>query len=165
MRVAAAIAAVALLANAESRSDAPAVAACMREAAVEAWLRKFDQDLHALRYHALPETDFFEVGASKLELAMNELSERSFAPLDELLLTELCGNTYRRQDGKKPYLVRAVYGNTPAPFAVFSREGQLFIVHVGMRQGERWFRKSALIVSLPEPPKTVYVAADVASPH
>ncbi len=150
----------------ESRADAPAVAACLRGADAAAWLTlETEPDFSDLRYYALPATDFFEVGASKLDLAIDELSEKSIVPLGELLLAELCGSSYRPVEGKKPYLVRAVYGNTLAPFTVFSRKGELFVLHAGMRAGERWFRKSALIVTLPETPNSVQVVADVVSPH
>ena len=150
----------------DSRTDAPAVAACLRKADAAAWLTpETAPDFSELRYYALPATDFFEVGASKLEVAINELSEKSIVPLDELLLAELCGSSYRPTEGKKPYLVRAVYGNTLVPFSVFSRKGKLVVLHAGMRAGERWFRKSALIVTLPETPNSLQVVADVASPH
>ncbi len=151
---------------AEERNDWAAVPVSARAADGDSWLTpKIERELHDLRYYALPETDFFEVGASKLELAIDELSERSFVALDELLLAELCGTTYRPQKGKKPYLVRAVYGNTPAPFGVIDFKGELFISHCGMREADRALRKTALVVTLPDPPKNVHVAADVVAPH
>ncbi len=133
----------------------------MREADAKGWLTPRVENEHALRHSLLPVADVYEVVASELQVAIGDLSDASILPIETWQAELFAGGHYRCGEGKKPFLVRAVYCNAQIPFSVASFEGALYVQHLAFGKGSEWLRKSALIVNLREAPKALHIAAGI----
>jgi hypothetical protein len=110
----------------------------------------------------LPRSDLYEVGASKLGLSsIRDLPESGFRVLKESGASHLTGAYYQCPSGKRPYLVRAVYGK--GGFGQFraERRGSSLTIVWGdpltlqiARSGE--YQSSAVVVNLDFTPDEVY---------
>src|SRR5262249_43929072 len=104
----------------------------------------------------LPETDFFEVRVTRLMAAVDILKEKPAVALSEELARYYAGPLYKVEQGKKPYLVRALFANYTGKHTLFYRDGNLLVRHDSLgHHFEPQF--SPLIVNLSNEPKKVFV--------
>jgi hypothetical protein len=110
----------------------------------------------------LPRSDIYEVGASRLELSsIRDLPAAGFREIKEPGAIAYTGDYYRCPAGKRPYLVRAVYG--VGGFGKFRAErrgnslaiiwGDLMAFHIDRLEN---YRRSAVVVNLDFTPDEVY---------
>jgi len=110
----------------------------------------------------LPRADIYEVGASRLDLSsIRSLPASGFRALKEPEAIYYTGDYYSCPSGKRPYLVRAVYGKSG--FGKFHAErrgdslaivwGDLMALQIA-RSGE--YQGSAVVVNLDFTPDEVY---------
>ena len=106
--------------------------------------------------------EVFEVVASKVSAATaGELGKYSIASLTVGRAKYFTGQYYHCSAGKKPYLVRAVYGSGGTGVYRVRQIGQsLVITHESIGE-EAIYTKSALVVNLDFEPKEVYVVASI----
>jgi hypothetical protein len=97
----------------------------------------------------LPETDIYEVVATKETAALiRELADKKFVLITENTAKYYTGHYYRCPPGKKPYIVRAVYGQGgTGNYAVFKRGDELLVHHASLGSTTAT-HKSALIINL-----------------
>ncbi len=104
----------------------------------------------------IPETDFFEVRVTRLMTAIDRLKEKSAVALTEDLARSYVGPLYKAEQGKKPYLVRALFANYTGKHTLFWQDGNLLVRHDSLGHHlEPQF--SPLVVNLPAEPKKVFV--------
>ena len=110
----------------------------------------------------VPKDDVYEVLASKLLFALDDLVKKEIKPLTEAEALLLAGHHYRNGSGKKAYLVRAVWvGEMPFHVST-SGNGDVLMIQDGSVGDHRTpFMKSALVVNLTTPPEKVLVGAYV----
>lgn len=97
----------------------------------------------------LPQTDIYEVVATKETSALiRELADKQFALITENTAKYYTGHYYRCPPGKKPYIVRSVYGQGgTGNYSVHKRGGELLVHHASLG-GATAAHKSALIINL-----------------
>ena len=106
--------------------------------------------------------DFYEVSASKEAIAvLFDLKTDSIMPLTESRAQWYTGHYYKCKKGKKPYLVRAIYGQGGTGRYTLSKIGtSLWVMHGSL--GAPAMHRSALIVNLDFEPTSVYVTRSIA---
>jgi hypothetical protein len=106
--------------------------------------------------------EVFEVVASKASAATTaDLGKSAIVSLTPGRAKYFTGEYYRCSAGKKPYLVRAVYGFGGSGAYRVRRVGQSLVVTHESIGEEATYSKSALIVNLDFEPKEVYVVASI----
>lgn len=127
------------------------------------WLRSPPKDNISGEWIGLPETDTYEVVASKEIVALiRDLADKDIAPLSEVTAKYFTGHYYRGERGMKPFLVRAVYGHGGTGGYTVSRRGNdLLIRHDSLGRSSA-YHKSALVVNLDFAPRQVYIVASIA---
>ena len=105
---------------------------------------------------AIPETEFFEIVASRLVNAESDLQKVGAVPISEAKARSYTGEYYRCANGKRPYLVRAVYGSAgTGSFMVVKNDGGLWVVH-GSVSAVVTYSKTALVVNLDFEPTAAF---------
>ena len=105
---------------------------------------------------SLNREDFYEVSASKETVAVLDLEPKSIISLTEEQARWWTGHYYKCEQGKKPYLVRALYGQGGTGAYSLFRLGSALVVSHGSL-GDPAMNRSALIVNLDFEPMEVYV--------
>lgn len=142
------------------------MAACVCQAADDqagrAWLRPPPGNAYA-EWVPLPETDVYEVVASKEIVALiRDLPAKPFAALSEDTAKYFTGHYYRAGRGKKPFLLRAVYGQGGTGGYKVSRRGNDLLVSHRSLGHHTAYHKSALVVNLDFTPRRVYIEISMA---
>jgi hypothetical protein len=109
----------------------------------------------------VPDTDICEVPASKAKNAIFELTSRTYLALDETTSKFYVGDCIKRVPGKKPYLVRAVYGYKKTGGYLVRRMGNDLLVYHGSLGHSNTYTKSALVVNLPYTPSRVLIEVGI----
>jgi hypothetical protein len=112
---------------------------------------------------ALDQSDVFEVVASKVSVAISsELSKKQIVQVSEQTAMYYTGTYYRCPQGKKPYLVRAVYtfGGTGS-YLVVRHLDSIWVEHHALGRAPFLHTKSALVVNLEFAPFAAYATASV----
>jgi len=110
----------------------------------------------------LPRSDVYEVGASKLGLSsIRELSETGFRVLSEPEACHYTGQYYACPAGKRPYLMKAIYGKGGfGQFRVERQGSKVSIVWADLMalqiQRKEAYRRTAVVVNLDFTPEEVY---------
>ena len=111
----------------------------------------------------LPETDIYEVVATKETSALiSELADKEFALITEDTARHYTGHYFRCPAGKKPYLVRAVYGQGGTGGYEIYKRGKELLVHHHSLGGATLVNKSALVVNLDFNPVSSYTFLELA---
>jgi hypothetical protein len=108
----------------------------------------------------VPSSDIYEVVASKMLFAFDELAKTSFVSLTVDQAKFYAGRCYHLEPKKQPYLVRLVYCSE-GPWNVFTADGKVFVENITAGSFGTIFRKSALVVNLESPPTAAFVYAAV----
>ena len=110
---------------------------------------------------ALNDEDFYEVSASKEAIAVFDLKTESILPLTEDTAKWYTGHYYKCAKGKKPYLIRAIYGQGgTGGYSLYRIGSALWISHGSL--GSPAMNRSALIVNLDFEPTNIYVTRSIA---
>lgn len=127
------------------------------------WIHRPPGKFQWVDWTKLPETDIYEVVASKEIVALvHDLAGMDFKAVDEIDAKNFTGHYYRCPAGKKPYLVRAVYGQIGnGSYKVYKRGNELLVFHSSLGS-EIVSHKSALIVNLDFTPRSSYTFLEVA---
>jgi hypothetical protein len=127
------------------------------------WLREPDlDDVQNEQYLDIPNTDIYEVTASKVDIALMELEQTSISKLSPELATWYTGHYYTCPEDKQPYLVRAVYGHAgTGAFSLKRLDDDLLIVHRSLGHSTI-YQKTALVVNLDYEPDQIYIRATIA---
>ena len=105
----------------------------------------------------LPLTDVFEVSATKLPIAMtHDLKDVEFLALDVDRAKWYVGRHYAAFNGKRPYLVRAIFENGGTGRFTIYRNGDALIVHHGSLGRPHIKFPLALVVNLDFQPRRIY---------
>ena len=127
------------------------------------WLRPPPENKSAGDWIPLAATDVFEVVASKEIVAiLRDLPDKPFAPLTDDQARYFTGTYYRKESGKKTFLIRAVYGQGGTGRYTVSHRGNDILVDHGSLGHQSAFHKSALIVNLDFEPHELYLVAEIA---
>ena len=106
--------------------------------------------------------EIYEVVSSKVDVAINRLSERNIVKITESQARWYTGNYYQCSDGKTPFLVRAVYGyGGTGKFRLWLNKNMLLIEH-GSLGDEYVMNYTALIINLDFEPESLYVNLHIA---
>lgn len=127
------------------------------------WLREPDLEVEqSEKYLDIPQTDIYEVTASKIGFAFMELEQTSIFKLTPELAVWFTGHYYTCPPGKQPYLVRAVYGHAgTGAFSLKRLEDNLLILHQSMGHSTI-YQKTALVVNLDYEPDQVFIRVKIA---
>ena len=127
------------------------------------WLREPDvEDAQSEKYTDIPNTDIYEVTASKIDIAFRELEQISIVKLSPELAIWYTGHYYTCPADKQPYLVRAVYGHAgTGAFSLKRLEDDLLILHQSMGHSTI-YQKTALVVNLDYEPDQVFIRVKIA---
>ena len=127
------------------------------------WLREPDiDDIHSEKYPDIPESDIYEVTASKLDMALIELQQTSISKLSPQRAIWYTGHYYTCPQGKQAYLVRAVYSHAgTGAFYLKRLEHDLFVGH-GSLGRSTIYQKSALVVNFDYEPDQIYIRVMIA---
>jgi hypothetical protein len=127
------------------------------------WLREPDaEDAQSEKYTDIPQTDIYEVTASKIAFAFMELEQTSIYKLSPELAIWYTGHYYTNSAGKQPYLVRAVYGHAGTGAFSLKRLGDdLLVVHQSLGHSTI-YQKTALVVNLDFEPDQVFIRVKIA---
>ena len=126
------------------------------------WLREPDaESIQNEKYPDIPQTDIYEVVASKIAFALTELEQTSISKLSPELAIWYTGHYYTMPPGKQPYLVRAVYGHAgTGAFSLKRLENDLLVLHQSMGHSTI-YQKTALVVNLDYEPDQIYIRAKI----
>jgi hypothetical protein len=124
------------------------------------WINDRKQFPPELARRPVPSSDIYEVVASKMLSAFDELAKTSFVSLTVDQAKYYAGQCYHLEPKKQPYLVRLVYCSE-GPWNVFTSDGKLFVENITAGSFGIIFRKSALVVNLEYRPTAVFVYAAV----
>ena len=107
--------------------------------------------------------NIYEVVASKVDVAvLGDLENQAFAAISRDDARWYTGAYFTCQEGKTPYLVRALYGHGGTGTYVVSRDGRkLLVEHESLGRSNR-ADKSALIVNLDFAPDAVFTVVRIA---
>ena len=132
------------------------------QAGVE-WLREPDlEDIQSEKYLEVPQTDIYEVTASKVNFAFSTLEETSIAKLAPESAIWFTGHYYTCPPNKQPYLVRAVYGHAgTGAFSLKRFDDNLLILHQSLGNSTI-YQKTALVVNLDYEPNQVFIRVKIA---
>jgi hypothetical protein len=110
----------------------------------------------------IPNSDVYEVTASKLDIAIMELQQTSVSKLSPELAVWYTGHYYNCPPGKNAYLVRAVYGHAgTGAFSLKQIDDSLLIIHQSLGRSII-YRKTALVVNLDYEPDQIYLRVSIA---
>jgi hypothetical protein len=129
----------------------------------EAWVRRPPGNFEWNEWKELPKTDFYEVAVSRAGLAFSrELAEKPIMLIEPDTARDFTGPGYACPPGKKPWLVRAVFGHGGTGHYTISRRGNELLIHHTSLGRTSPTNKSAIIVNLDFTPTAVYVFRSVA---
>jgi hypothetical protein len=107
----------------------------------------------------LPAADIYEVGTSRMaNHLVSEMLACGFKELSEAEAMRMTGHHYARAAGKRPFLVRAVYGQDGiGAFRVERKANNLAVIWGGFPGlSDHGTGQSALVVSLDSAPTKIY---------
>jgi len=138
-----------------------ALAVDMRDG--KAWLHPAPSTCTFENWKELPDSDYFEVPASKEYVAeLRDLTHKRFVLLTQETAQYYIGEHYLRPSGKRPFLVRAVFANGgTGSFKLYRCGDALLVSHSSLGHAAVYYR-SALVVNLAFTPKDVYTDVQVA---
>ncbi|EEF57367.1 hypothetical protein [Pedosphaera parvula] len=114
------------------------------------------------KWTQIPEQDIYEVVASKETVAVvSELAKKRFVELSDEQARFFTGHYFHSSKGKKPYLLRAVYGHGGTGKYTVSRNGSSVLVLHGSLGHSDASHKSALVVNLDFVPIETYVETEI----
>lgn len=127
------------------------------------WLREPDaEDAHSEQYPNIPQTDIYEVTASKIAFAFMELEQASISKLSPEQAIWYTGHYYTLPQGKQAYLVRAVYGHAgTGAFSLKRLDDDLLILHQSLGRSTI-YQKTALVVNLDYEPDQLFIRVKIA---
>lgn len=125
----------------------------------QGWLRAPDSG----KAHAnISNSDIYEVTASKVDLAIMELKERSFIKISPERAIFYTGHYYICPAHKDPYLVRSVYGHAGTGAFTVKRFGNDLLIEHRSLGHSNIYRKSALVVNLDFQPEQLFIRVRIA---
>ena len=129
----------------------------------DGWLNQPPSNFeNAPHLQELPDTEFYEVVASKLSAAIVALSDRACIKLSHDDVRFYCGHQFGHDKREDIYLVRAVYHNgATGRFHIFTNGINIDVSHLSLGSLNQ-VNRSALVVRLKTEPKLVYVSSVVA---
>jgi hypothetical protein len=106
-------------------------------------------------WEEIPESDYFEVPASRLEAAQHDLSNSQFLPQEPSDVTHYGGRGFKCEVPARAYLIRALYVGGDGRYTLYWAKSSLIVAHdsLGYR---RPLRESALVACLTRVPTAVY---------
>ena len=115
----------------------------------------------ASRNRTIPVADHYEVVASMRANSESKLQEKHFVVLSEAQARKFTGAYYLCPKGKRPYLVRALFGFAgTGAFYVYRSGREICVSHESL--GTKYFSaRSALVVNLDFEPTTIYVSVSI----
>ena len=127
------------------------------------WLREPDlENVRSENILDIPQTDIYEVTASKVNFAFSALEETSIVKLAPESAIGFTGHYYTCPPNKQPYLVRAVYGHAgTGAFSLKRFDDNLLILHQSMGHSTI-YQKTALVVNLDYEPNQVFIRVKIA---
>jgi hypothetical protein len=128
-----------------------------------AWLRRSPSAINDDEWTELPRSDIYEVAASKEDVVvLFDLAEQTIEPLTQDRASYLTGHYFQCPRSKKPFLVRAVYGQGgTGGYRIFKHGDDLLIAH-GSLGHHSAYHKSALVLNLDFTPAQIYIEAAIA---
>lgn len=131
------------------------VAGQLRATESSAWLPEEPENIKAKSEKNIPDDKYFEVSASKLEMAEDFLAKEPLFP-ERLPVDNWGSNGFKCGDGEKPYLVRALYGNGATGRFILSWKDEALIIGHASLGSSNSLKRSALIVCLSHAPEKIY---------
>ena len=130
-------------------------------ASPDSWTAEPPLAIVADRRKAIPAADHYEVVASMRANAESELQKKQFVVLSEAQARKFTGPYYSCPNGKRPYLVRALFGFAGTGAFYVYRSGQEICVSHESLGTEFVSARSALIVNLDFDPTAIYVTVSI----
>lgn len=126
------------------------------------WIRRTPESIPAGEWQEIPQGDIFEVVASKEFAAVHrDLTNTAVAPLT-LETAKYFNPRYETVPGKKPYLVRAVYGHGgTGSYSVLRRGSDVRVMHGSLGRSAAC-NASALIINFDFVPREIYIEVSIA---
>jgi hypothetical protein len=113
------------------------------------------------KHDAIPADDIFEVVASMREDAVTELQKIPLIPLSDAQARKFTGAYYLCPKGKRPFLVRALYGFAgTGKFWVYRIKREIWVLHESLGR-EFASQRTALVVNLDFDPAKAYVTVSI----
>lgn len=105
----------------------------------------------------IPPSDIFEVAYSRFDVVLDMgLSKQAFVEISPTRADFLVGRGYEPQNGKKPYLIRAVFQNGATGGFIVQRVGDaLLVAHNSLGSG-KYMRNIPLVINLDFRPTAVF---------
>jgi hypothetical protein len=126
------------------------------------WINPADvKDIYSEKYPEINPTDVYEVVPTKEGIAIYRLRDRNFLKITEELAEWYTGHYYQCENGKQPYLVRAVYGHGGTGEYVLKRIGEALLIIHGSLGKRDVYNESALVVNLDFEPKELYIDVSI----
>lgn len=147
------LAAFLVLAGCHTVATAPAVEGAAAQAS---WLEP-PTDLGSWRdWEEIPESQYFEISASKLEDAQDLLSHAQVVAVEPNAAEYFGGRSFQCGNPAKAYLLRATYMNSgTGRFTLYWAKSSLIVTHQSLGHA-RPPRRSALVACLTRAPTAVY---------
>ena len=126
------------------------------------WLHPTDvKYIFSEKYPEINPTDIYEVVPTKEGTGIYRLRNRNLQKITEELAEWYTGHYYQCENGKQPYIVRAVFGHGGTGEYRLKRIGDaLLIMHSSLGKRNAYY-KSALIVNLEFEPKELYIEVSI----
>ncbi len=138
-----------------------ALASAAFSATPDAWYAEPPAGIAFGKHDALPVGDIFEVVASMKRNAEVELRKQPVIPLSDAQARKFTGPYYSCPKGKRPYLVRALYGFADTgKFWVYRIKSEIWVLHESLGT-DTTSSRTALVLNLDFDPSKAYVTASV----
>ena len=126
------------------------------------WLNSPDiKDIYSENYPEIKPTDFYEVVPTKEGTAIYRLKNTNLQKITDELAIWYTGHYYQCENGKQPYLVRAVYGHGGTGEYRLKRIEEALLITHGSLGKRNVYNKSALIVNLDFKPKELFIEVSI----
>ena len=135
----------------------------MAWSSVDPWYRRPSGRSDFYHGERIPASDIIEISAAHRSAAEELLRDADCVEITAARAKELTGRSLSPANGKSLYLVRAVYLNRETGgFTATSAENELLVHHGCMGGSAVPMKRTALVIPLPQKPRTVFVDCSMA---
>ena len=131
-------------------------------AARDSWIAEPPPGIAFGKKETISDVDIFEVVASMRENAEAELQKIPLIPLSHAQARKFTGAYYSCPKGKRPYLIRALFGyGGTGKFWVYQIKREIWVLHESLGQ-DFTSTRTGLVVNLDFDPAKAYVTVSIA---
>ena len=93
--------------------------------------------------------------------SMEKLEDQKFVTISEDVARRYVGNDYLNEKGRKPYLIRAVYGHATGRYVLFKRNQEYFLLHASLGKSSPRHR-AAMVINVKGKMENLFIGVNIA---